>query len=390
MAAPDDRASEGDPAVRAALLAWVFAAFTFGNDAVCFSHCAWGLTRFDISRNWDPTLPSHSAWGPTPTRFDISRNWDPTLQSGTPQFRSGVDVVRVPVSVLDRSRPIAGLTAADFEILDNGVAQTLTGASPLEKLPVDVTLVLDTSASLEGRALDQLKADIRSMANGLQPDDRIRLLTFADNVSDAFGLQPAGAALPLERIQGGGATSLYAALAAALMMPASADRPQLVFAASDAIDNASFLDANRILTLAGYSNAALYLALVDPSEPIVRVDAPTAAGTQETSRIVVPQNQQKGLYTGMRSVTRSTGQYIGGPNLPLLKGIVARTGGVLYERPATGTLPGMFREALDDFRSAYVLTYTPAGVDRAGWHDITVRMKKGKYTIRARKGYDGG
>jgi len=306
-----------------------------------------------------------------------------------PTFRSGVDVVAVPVAVTDRGRPVAGLKAADFEILDSGVAQRLTGTVLLENLPVDVTLVLDSSGSVKGRALDQLKVDVQSMANDLQLSDRVRLLTFADEVADVFGLQPAGARLPVERIEGGGATSFYAALAAALMLQPSADRPHLIFAASDGRDNSSFLDANRILALSGYSNASLYVALVDPSEALLRVEDPKTA-PPEQSTVVVPLNRRKGLLSGIQAVSRSTGQFVGGPNLPLLKGIVARTGGVLYEHPASGTLPEMFREAVADFRSAYVLNYTPEGVERAGWHDITVRVKKGRYTIRARKGYDGG
>ena len=40
-------------------------------------------------------------------------------------FRTGADGVTVNVSVRNRSQPITGLTAADFELLDNGAAQTI-------------------------------------------------------------------------------------------------------------------------------------------------------------------------------------------------------------------------------------------------------------------------
>jgi VWFA-related protein len=43
------------------------------------------------------------------------------LQDPPPQFRAGVDLIRVDVSVLDRDRqPVRGLTAADFTIRENG------------------------------------------------------------------------------------------------------------------------------------------------------------------------------------------------------------------------------------------------------------------------------
>jgi VWFA-related protein len=43
------------------------------------------------------------------------------FQDPSPQFRAGVDLIRVDVSVLDRDRqPVRGLTAADFTIRENG------------------------------------------------------------------------------------------------------------------------------------------------------------------------------------------------------------------------------------------------------------------------------
>ena len=44
----------------------------------------------------------------------------------TPVFRSGVSVVRVDVLATDGGRPLEGLTAADFELTDNGVPQDVT------------------------------------------------------------------------------------------------------------------------------------------------------------------------------------------------------------------------------------------------------------------------
>jgi hypothetical protein len=61
--------------------------------------------------------------------------------------------------------------------------------------------VLDTSGSLRGAALEQLKADIQKLSDLLQASDRIRLITFNANAVDAFGLQPGGARLPLDRIR---------------------------------------------------------------------------------------------------------------------------------------------------------------------------------------------
>jgi VWFA-related protein len=52
---------------------------------------------------------------------------EPTQQ---PSFRSGVDVIQLDVSVLDKARhPVPGLTAADFTVLENGKPQRLVSVA---------------------------------------------------------------------------------------------------------------------------------------------------------------------------------------------------------------------------------------------------------------------
>lgn len=283
------------------------------------------------------------------------------VRAQEPVFRAVVDAVNVSVSVRDENRPVTGLKATDFELLDNGVPQEITSTS-VESLPVDVTLVLDTSASLRGAALDKLKSDVQRMADLLGADDRVRLVAFSTTVNDVFGLRPGGTRLPLERISAGGWTSFYNALAAALMMVPDAERPQLVFGFSDGFDTTSVLSARRLLDLAPYSSAAMYVDLVRPSAP--RPPYATGVVTRRPSRVAAP-------------------------NRTLLQEAAAHTGGLVYEDPSG--LPSVFRKVLSDFRTSYALRYMPRGVKREGWHDIVVRVHGGKkYDIRARRGYQGG
>ena len=53
-------------------------------------------------------------------------------------FRSGVEVVELDVSVMRGGVPVAGLTARDFALTDNGVAQDVESVM-LEQLPLSVT-----------------------------------------------------------------------------------------------------------------------------------------------------------------------------------------------------------------------------------------------------------
>jgi hypothetical protein len=77
------------------------------------------------------------------------------------RFRAGVDAVRVDVLVTDRNRPVGGLTAADFSLLDNNVPQQIE-AMHSEDVPVSMMLTLDASASVAGSPLEDLKGARRS------------------------------------------------------------------------------------------------------------------------------------------------------------------------------------------------------------------------------------
>lgn len=63
-------------------------------------------------------------------------------QAPLPKFRSGVDVVLLDVTVLDRSRrPVRGLTAADFTILEDGKPQPVVSFEELDSPEPDGSLV---------------------------------------------------------------------------------------------------------------------------------------------------------------------------------------------------------------------------------------------------------
>jgi hypothetical protein len=100
----------------------------------------------------------------------------PVLQAQRPVFQSTTSVVTVSVSVKRGNNAVAKLTAGDFALTDNGVAQTVDAVS-IESVPIDVTLFLDTSGSTAGK-LDETptwKRSFRSCAG-----DRFRLLTISD------------------------------------------------------------------------------------------------------------------------------------------------------------------------------------------------------------------
>ena len=72
---------------------------------------------------------------------------------------------------------------------------------------------------------------------------------------------------------------------------------------------------------------------------------------------------------------------------PFLGDVVRPTVGRLFETASERDLRSRFLDVLEDVRSRYVLSYTPGGVDAAGWHALEVQLKRVKGDVLARPGY---
>src|SRR6266566_2685543 len=72
------------------------------------------------------------------------------LASQKQTFSSGTLGVQVDVLVTEGRKPVGGLTAADFELRDNGVLQTIDLVDT-SAVPVNAVLALDTSSSTIGQ-----------------------------------------------------------------------------------------------------------------------------------------------------------------------------------------------------------------------------------------------
>ena len=72
-----------------------------------------------------------------------------------------------------------------------------------------------------------------------------------------------------------------------------------------------------------------------------------------------------------------------------LKDLTDATGGHMMPVAANGDLRGAFQKILQDFRSRYILSYSPQGVPTDGFHRLDVRTKRRGLTVKARPGYVG-
>lgn len=266
-----------------------------------------------------------------------------TPASMTPQgatFASRVDSVRVDVSVRQGGKAVGGLAAADFEVFDNGVRQTVDFVG-LENTPVNVVLALDMSGSVQGTRLAQLRKAGTVLVTALTPGDTGAIVVFTElvTVRSLFTSDRGRLLAALQAPAAGADTALVDATHASLVLGESETGRQLVIVFSDGVDTASFLSQALVLDTARRASAVVYA-------------------------VTSPQVEDG-----------------------FLDDVVRLTGGRRLDVSSLDRLSHAFAEILSESRSRYLLSYRPTGVPAGGWHDLIVRVRGGKGEVRARPGY---
>jgi VWFA-related protein len=318
-----------------------------------------------------------------------------TLSAGAsqrqqPTFRAATTGVSVDVSVRDGNQPVSGLGAADFIVYDGETRQTITSVS-MGAVPVDATIFLGTNNQTSARQIESLNADMRRIAALLHPEDRVRLLTLENQVTDVFGWRAVAGSEAAMHVQIGGIQSLYDACFLAMMHRPDPDRRHLIVAVTDGVEFGSVVDSVTVRDVARRAEAVLHLVFVDPITPPGPGSAPTAPAGQPLANLgnPIPDARQPAGFLFLRATWFHVMPDEHG--LERLQEAARLTGGTVRHGSSAETLVESFRKALDDFRRSYLLRYTAEGVPLGGWHDLRVEMANGKkYTIRARKSYFGG
>jgi VWFA-related protein len=280
------------------------------------------------------------------------------LLAQQPTFRAGVDVVKVDASISRSGEHVEGLSAANFEVFDNGVKQKITNVA-IAQVPLEVYLVLDLSGSVQGEALAQLKRAANALVDGLVPADRVALLTFSKTVEVRQELTnnfPAFKAALAEATPSGN-TALYDAVLKAISMREPKDNRAIVVVFTDEGDNASNATKKDVVDAAERSDVTGYGVL-----------APAARST--------------GIGVGMGGAGMAAPQFQFG----FLRSLADGTGGRVFRASPAIPLEDLFEMVLDDARSRYVLTYSPDKTT-PGWHKLNVKLVGAKGDVTARRGY---
>lgn len=279
-------------------------------------------------------------------------------------FKTDVDAVRVDVLVTDRNRPIAGLSRDEFELRDNGVPQRIDSVS-FEEVPFSMLLALDTSSSVRGPALQDLKQAAKTAAAAMRTTDRAAVMTFSDILRRRAAWTPNGPSLSaaIDATEASGPTALFdAAFAALSTRDPQPGRRGLILLFTDGDDTASWLPARTALDKTSRTDAVVY---------VVTTVLPSATPDRH-------------LY--YRSGLRLTPDALVVDRAGFLREVAERTGGDLLVTDSKG-LPATFERIVGEFRRRYLVSYMPSGVAPSGWHDIEVTLKKRKGHVTARRGY---
>jgi VWFA-related protein len=270
-----------------------------------------------------------------------------------PVFRAGVDVVRIDVSVMNGLNPVAGLKPENFVVTDNGVAQPVDSVS-LDTVPLNLMLVLDTSGSLSGERLTHLIEAVNSLVKSLSADDAASLVTFSEPVR--LALKATKDRAPLAAALGGltaeGMTSVNDAIFLGLQLrPADAgeSRPVLLLF-SDGRDTSSWLRSDHVIEATKRSGMLVHVV-----------------------ELVAEQ------WMGGRRFEARPSAFLGR--------LADTGGGRRWFAESSRDLRELFGKALNELRARYLLTYSPTGVSRDGWHDVKVALKNARGEVTARPGY---
>ena len=129
------------------------------------------------------------------------------------RLRGGVDLVSLTVTVTNGTHYITDLEETEFDVFEDGVKQPLIFFSRVQQ-PIALAVLLDTSASMEGKLATAQEAAI-GFARRLRKTDVMQVIEFDSqvNIVQEFTSDiPTARERPFRAPTANGSTSLYNAI----------------------------------------------------------------------------------------------------------------------------------------------------------------------------------
>ena len=305
-----------------------------------------------------------------------------------PEFKTGVELVSVPVSVTTRDRDtyVDGLTVADFDVSENGerqVVQTLTR----DRRPVSLCCVVDASASMErGMRAEIARQAGRRIAGQLLPDDEMAIVLFAGAVQERLSWTRVADVTDRawDRWPTQGATSLNDGMRAGLELIDRARNPRrAIVLLTDGFENASRESASSIVKTRRQSETTVYgIGVVQTSvaeQQGDRVDQGLAVSgsSPDSDRPGVSASDARDLMAMTRVM----------PQFDYLQAMVGDSGGIVARAESVTEALDAAMRVINDLQNEYLLGYTPSKSLDGKYRRLKVEVKRRGAVVRHRRGY---
>ena len=252
--------------------------------------------------------------------------------------------VEVYATVIGKDgRPIKGLQAEDFVLLEDDVRQEVTTFLGGD-FPAAVALAIDRSFSMQGAPLNVARTAGRVFVASLKPEDRVMLISISGNVEVLSPLSRDREPLleALGALDAWSSTSLNDALITSLDLLEGESGRRAIVVLSDGADRYSQARETDVLSRARRSDVMMY---------------PIAIGRERPT-----------LFAELASLT----------------------GGRSFHLRDPRQLQQTLESVAADLGAQYLLGYAPATPPRAtgeDWRRISVTVNRPEVTVRARSGY---
>jgi VWFA-related protein len=296
-------------------------------------------------------------------------------QQQPPTFGTTTRTVAVYATVTDPQGRLAPDLARDnFEVDDNGVKQDLTVFSN-DVQPFTGIMLLDRSGSMK----PNLELEVRAadmFIHGMLAEDRLRIGNFGKDIviepDDFTSDRDALFKVLHGDLQRDGPTPLWNAIDRAIDKLLLEKTRRVVLALSDGVDEP--------LDFSGHAKS-----MKDEMKRAEDSDIMIYAVGMEGLAPMPQQRATQGF--GGRGFTpqRRNEPAMQKPDEGMAK-IATATGGGYFELTSLGDLLGKFDRVIDELHHQYALGFVPQKLD-GKLHDLTVKVNKSGYTVRARKRY---
>lgn len=273
-------------------------------------------------------------------------------------FRSAVDVVSLNVTVVDaQNHYVTDLGEGDFMVFEDGTKQDLIFFNRVS-LPIALSILMDTSASMENRLQIAQEAAI-GFAKKLRPQDLAQVVDFDSRVeiTQDFTNKAEELERAIRATTAGGSTALHNAIYISLKELAkikakSQDevRRRAIVVLSDGEDTSSLVTYEEVLELAKRSETALYTIGLQPKEAIA------SKGFREAEFV--------------------------------LRQLAQETGGRSFFISRAEDLKDVYGQISEELSSQYTVGYAPKNGRRDGsWRRINVQIARAGALARTKRGY---